>query len=97
MAVVNQQQPQPGAPAEVPRVIASYAAYLRTRTRAEPEITVRSDQAEISVTADDKTLTLDFRHTREWALRSAALRHGAHTTRFSRGKLAEALDALLRP
>ncbi len=88
---------QPAEPALVPPVVASYAAYLRTRTHAEPEITVRGDDAEVSVTAGDKTLTLAFRFTKEWALRTAALRQGRHTTRFGRGELAEAVGALLQP
>ena len=95
--IVSQPPAEPGEPVPVPQVIASYAAYLRTRTHAERGITIRGDDAEVNVSAGDQTLTLAFRYCRDWALRTGGLRHGAHTTRFSRGELAEAVDTLLRP
>lgn len=96
-ATVSPQLAEPGEAVPVPQVIASYVAYLRTRTRAEPDISIRGDDAEVSVSAGDQTLTLAFRYSRDWALRSAGLRYGARTTRFSRGELAEAVDALVQP
>jgi len=93
---VSEQTAEPAVPAPIPQVVASYAAYLRTRTHAEPEITVRSDQAEVAVTAGDKTLVLAFRQrNRGWALHNAGLRLGGHSVTFSRGQLAEAVAALL--
>lgn len=94
---MDQHQALRGDPAPVPEVIASYAAYLRIRTRAEPQITARAASAEVSVAAGGKTLVLAFRYSKKWALRSAGLRHGAQTVTFSRGELAEAMAALLRP
>jgi len=96
--IMSQQPAEPAAPAPEPQVVASYTAYLRTRTHADPEINIRGDQAEVAVTAGDKTLVLAFRQrSREWALHNARLRRGAHAVTFSRGQLTEAVAALLGP
>ena len=81
----------------VPQVVASYAAYLRTRTQTEPEVSVvGSRAAQVSVGSKDKTLTLTFgRRSREWSLDGADVRHGEQLTRFNRRELARAVAALL--
>lgn len=94
---MNQQQTEPRDDAQLPQVIASYAGYLHARTRTAPETTVAGKQAQISVTASGKTLVLAFRRRqREWSLHSTELRRGEHTTAFARGRVLDAVTALLR-
>jgi hypothetical protein len=90
------QQAEPGCAAGVPQVVASYAGYLRARTRAEPQISVAGFHAEVSAAVRDKTLVLAFgRRSGGWSLDSAEIRHGQKTTAFSRRDLAQAVAALL--
>ena len=52
-----------GAPVDpvwTPQVIANYATYLQTRTRATPEMTITGAHAEVSVSVGAKTLKLTF-------------------------------------
>ncbi len=92
---------EPGAPIDpvwTPQVIANYAAYLHTKTRTLPEMTMTGAHAEVSVSVKGKTLVLTFQHhRREWSLDSAEIRRGDRTATFTRGQLAEAVAALLRP
>jgi len=95
---MNQPQAGPVDPDLVPQVIASYAAYLHTRTHLAPETTVTGDHAQLNVSVGDKTLALTFHlRSREWSLRSAELRSSHEIATFTRGELAEAVAALLRP
>lgn len=72
-------------PALVPQVVASYAAYLRAKTHATPEVTVTGDQAELTLTVGDKTLRLAFEcHRREWSLRRAELHRSEQAATFTR-------------
>jgi len=90
------RQAEPGCAAEVPQVVASYAGYLRTRTHAEPQISVTGFHAEVSAGVRDKTLVLAFGYRNGgWSLDSAEIRHGEKTTAFGRRELAGAVAALL--
>jgi hypothetical protein len=82
----------------VPHVVASYAAYLNTRTRATPDTAISGDDAQLTVSIGTKILLLAFkyRHT-DWYLRSTELRDGDQTTTYARGELAKAVAALMRP
>jgi hypothetical protein len=81
---------------EVPQVVASYAGYLRTRTRAEPQISVTGFHAEVSAAVREKTLVLAFSYrSGGWSLEGAEIRHGETTTAFGRRELARAVAALL--
>jgi len=98
MTTTSQQQASPAGSAAVPQVIASYAAYLQARTRTIPQATVRGDHADLTLSIGTKALVVAFQlRQREWSLRSAELRHGERTATFTRGQLAEAVTALLRP
>jgi len=81
----------------VPQVVASYAAYLRTRTQAEPEVSVAaSHAAQVSVGRMGTTLTLTFGCRKgEWSLDSAEVRRSEQTSTFKRRELAKAVAALL--
>jgi len=85
MTFVNHSQAGPVDPALVPQVIASYAAYLHTRTHLAPETTVTGENAQLIVSVDDKTLmlALDLR-SRAWSLRSAELRRDQDIATFTR-------------
>ncbi len=98
MSAVNQQQSEPTGAALIPQVVASYAAYLRTRTGTAPEITLSGDHAEASLTIGDRTLVLALsRRSREWSLNSAVIKRAAQTAAFGRGELAAAVATLLQP
>ncbi len=82
----------------LPEVIASYTAYLHARTHAQSKTTISGDHADINISIGEKTMALAFqRHGRQWSLASAELRHGGQTATFTRGRLTEAVTALLRP
>ncbi len=94
--VVGQQQAGPGSVVPVPQVVASYAAYLRTRTRAEPQVSVAGDRAQVGVSVRGKTLVLAFQvRRREWSLDGAELRCGEQVAAFGRHELTRAVTALL--
>ncbi len=98
MTIMNQPAADPVDPALVPQVVASYAAYLHTRTHLPPETTVTGNHAQLNVSVGERTLVLAFHlRSREWALRSAELRCGQKIATFTLGELAEAVAALLRP
>ncbi len=85
-----------GDAVSVPQVVASYAAYVRTRAQAEPDTSVSGDRAQVSVTRNGRTLVLAFgRRKREWILDSAEVRRGEHAAKFGRHELAKAMAALL--
>jgi len=70
MTIMNQPQAGPEDPALVPQVIASYGAYLHTRTHLPPETTLTGDHAQLNISIGDKTLVLAFHlRSREWSLR----------------------------
>src|SRR6266566_3084208 len=89
-SVVSQQSTDAGDGVPVPQVVASYAAYLRTRTQTEPEVSVAGSRtAQVSLSSKDKTLTLTFGcHKGEWSLESAEIRRSEQTTTFKHRELA---------
>ncbi len=98
MTFVSQPQAGPVDPVRVSQVIASYAAYLHASTHLAPETTVAGDHAQLNISVGDKTLVLTFHlRSREWTLHKAELRRRGQTATFTRGELAEAVAALLRP
>jgi len=91
------QRAESGRALAVPQVIASYATYLRTKTRAEPQISLSGSRAEISAGVRDRTLVLAFGYRKyEWSLDSAEILHDdEHAMTFGRHELTKAVAALL--
>jgi hypothetical protein len=83
-------------PPTIPTIVAHYAAYLRAKTKLNTEISMKGDEASLTIGSDDRHLTLAFtRRKQKWLLRRIEVRRGDETRSFTQGELAKAIAALL--
>jgi hypothetical protein len=79
-----------------PSMLSHYAAYMRARARATPDIRMNGNQAEIRLDLGDTRLVAIFGCRKgKWFLRSIQIRRGRKTATFNRGELTRAIATLL--
>lgn len=77
-------------------IVCHYAAYLKTRANATPEISMNGNRAEVCLTLGAKTLVALFGgRKKKWSLCSIEVHRGDETDTSGCGELARAVAILL--